>query len=56
MNAFWRYTLIGLVAGVTMGGMLSLVSGNSLVVVFVGLMGTVVGIVLGVVHRNEPRG
>jgi len=56
MNAFWRYTLTGLVAGVTMGGMLSLVSGNSLVVVFVGLMGTVVGIVVGVVHRNEPRG
>jgi len=56
MNAFWRYTLTGLAAGVTMGEMLSLVSGNSLVVVFVGLMGTVVGIVLGVVHRNEPRG
>jgi hypothetical protein len=53
MNAFWRYTLTGLVVGALMGGLLSLVSGNSLIVVFVGLIGTVVGIVLGVVHRNE---
>jgi hypothetical protein len=53
MNAFWRYTLTGIVAGVVLGGLLSLVSGNYLVVVFVGLMGTVVGIVLGVVHRYD---
>jgi hypothetical protein len=53
MNAFWRYTLTGLMAGMVIGGLLSLVSGNSLVIVFVALIGTVVGIVLGVVHRAE---
>jgi len=54
VRKFWEFTLVGLVLGVVLGGLLSLVSGNYLVIIGVGTLGTIVGIVLGIVHRNDP--
>jgi hypothetical protein len=49
-----KFTIAGIVTGALMGWMLSLVSGNNFVVLFVGILGLLVGIVLGFVHRNDP--
>ena len=49
-----KFTATGLVAGMVMGWLLSLVSGNIFVVWGVGTLGLVVGGVLGIVHRNDP--
>jgi hypothetical protein len=54
VGKFWEFTLVGLVLGVVLGGLLSLVSGNYLVIMGVATLGTIVGIVLGIVHRNDP--
>jgi hypothetical protein len=44
-----------MVIGVLMGWLLSLVSGNVFVILMIGSLVTVVGIVLGIVHRNDPE-
>jgi hypothetical protein len=49
-----KFTGTGVVAGLVMGGVLSLVSGNIFVVFFVGTLGLLVGLILGIVHRNDP--
>ena len=49
-----RFTITGMVIGLLMGGLLSLVSGNPFVILMIGSIVTVVGIVLGIVHRNDP--
>jgi hypothetical protein len=50
-----RFTITGMVIGLLMGWLLSLVSGNVFVVLMIGSLVTVVGIVLGIVHRNDPE-
>jgi hypothetical protein len=42
------------VLGLVLGWLLSLVSGNVFVIIGVGTLGAIVGVVLGVVHRNDP--
>ena len=37
-----------------MGWLLSLVSGNFFVVLFLGAIGLLVGVILGLVYRNDP--
>jgi hypothetical protein len=54
VRKFWQFTLVGLVLGMLLGGLLSLVSGNIYVVIGTGTLGTVVGLVLGILHRNDP--
>ena len=54
MKKFWQFTLIGLVEGVIVGWLLSLVSGNFYIILGGGALGTVVGTVLGVIHRKDP--
>ncbi len=55
MNKFWEYTLTGVVAGLVMGWLLSLVSGNYYVILMVGGLGTIIGIVLGIIHRKNTN-
>jgi hypothetical protein len=50
-----RFTITGMVIGLLMGWLLSLVSGNVYVIVIIGALVTVVGIALGIVHRNDPE-
>lgn len=38
-----------------MGWLLSLVSGNFFVVLFLGSIGLLVGVILGLIYRNDPR-
>ena len=49
-----RFTITGIVIGLVMGWLISLVSGNAFVILFMGSIMTVIGIVLGIVHRNDP--
>jgi hypothetical protein len=49
-----RFTVTGIVLGLLMGWLLSLVSGDIVVVLLVGSLGTLVGVILGIVHRNDP--
>jgi hypothetical protein len=49
-----KFTVTGTVAGLLMGWFLSLVSGNIFVVLFIGSLVTLVGFILGIVHRNDP--
>jgi hypothetical protein len=53
MRSFFRYVASGIVIGTLAGVLLSLVSGNIFVVEFVGTLGVLVGVVLGIVHRND---
>ena len=48
-----RFTVTGVVLGLLIGWLLSLVSGNIFVVAIMGALGTLVGIILGVIHRND---
>jgi uncharacterized transporter YbjL len=48
-----KFTATGLVAGVALGWLLSLVSGNYFVTLGVATLGLFVGVILGVVHRND---
>ena len=50
-----KFTITGTVIGLLMGWLLSLVSGNPFVILMTGSLVTVVGIVLGIVHRNDPE-
>jgi len=54
VKKFWQFTLVGLAEGVVLGWLLSLISGNIFVTLMIGTLGTVIGIVLGIVHRNDP--
>jgi hypothetical protein len=54
MKKVLQFLLTGLVVGTILGWLLSLVSGNVYVVIGVGTIGMVVGLVLGIVHRNDP--
>jgi hypothetical protein len=49
-----RFTVTGIVLGLLIGWLLSLGSGNYYVTLAVGLLGLLVGIILGIVHRNDP--
>ena len=49
----FKFTATGLVAGVG-AGMLSLVSGNIFAVFGVATLGLFVGVILGILHRNDP--
>ena len=54
VSKFWEYTLVGLVVGLIFGVLSSFMSGNrTFGILLVGTVGTVVGIVLGIVHRND---
>jgi hypothetical protein len=48
-----KFAATGVVAGVLLGWLLSLVSGNIFVVLMVGTLGLLVGGILGIVHRND---
>jgi hypothetical protein len=54
VKKFWQFTLVGLVEGVIVGWLLSLMSGNYYIIMGVGALGAVLGIVLGTIHRNDP--
>jgi hypothetical protein len=49
-----KFTVTGIVAGVIMGLLLSFGSGNIFVMFGVATLGLVVGVILGIVHRNGP--
>jgi di/tricarboxylate transporter len=49
-----RFTVTGIVLVLLMGWLLSLPSGNYYVTFAVGLLGMLVGVALGIVHRNDP--
>ena len=49
-----KFTVIGIVLGLLIGWLLSLVSGNYYVTLAVGLLGLLIGVILGIVHRNDP--
>jgi F0F1-type ATP synthase assembly protein I len=49
-----KFTVSGIVVGIALGWLLSLVSGNIFVVLMVGMLGLIVGGILGIVHRNDP--
>jgi hypothetical protein len=49
-----EFTITGIVVGAIMGWLLSLVSGNIFVVLGTGTLGLAVGVILGIVHRNDP--
>jgi len=48
-----KFTATGLVAGVVLGWLLSLVSGNYFVTLGVATLGLFAGAILGIVHRND---
>jgi membrane associated rhomboid family serine protease len=54
VRKFWEFTLVCLALGIVFGWLLSLVSGDLFVVIFIGSLGAVVGIILGIIHRNDP--
>lgn len=49
-----KFTTTGLVAGVALGWLLSLGSGNYFVTLGVAVIGLFVGVILGIVHRHDP--
>ena len=49
-----KFTATGLVAGAVLGWLLSQVSGNYFVTIGVAMLGVGVGVILGIVHRNDP--
>ena len=51
---FLEFTVVGIGSGFIVGCLLSLVSGNYFVILGIGTMGTAIGIVLGIIHRNDP--
>ena len=48
-----KFIATGLVAGAAIGWLLSLVSGNSFITLGVTTLGLFVGVILGIVHRND---
>ena len=53
-SKFSQFALVGPVLGLVLGWRLSLVSGNAFVIIGVGALGAIVGVVLAIVHRNDP--
>jgi hypothetical protein len=53
-NNIFKFTVTGIVAGVVLGWLLSLGSGNYFVTLAVATLGLFVGVILGIVHRNDP--
>lgn len=49
-----KFTATGLLAGLALGWLLSLVSGNTFVMLGVAVLGLSIGVILGIVHRNDP--
>ena len=49
-----KFIVTGVVVGVLIGWLLSLVSGNYFVTLGVATIGLFVGVILGIVHRNDP--
>ena len=54
VRAVLRFTVTGIALGLLMGWLLSLGSGNYYVTLAVGLLGMLIGVILGIVHRNDP--
>jgi hypothetical protein len=54
MKNVFKFTATGLVVGVALGWLLSLVSGNIFVIVGMAALGFLVGVILGIVHRYDP--
>jgi hypothetical protein len=54
MRKFLQFTITGLVVGLLMGFPISLVSGDVRLALAIGGRGTLIGVVLGVAHRNDP--
>lgn len=54
MRKFLEFLVTGVVLGTVLGWLLSLVSGDYYVTIGVGIFGTIVGIVLGIIHRKDP--
>jgi uncharacterized transporter YbjL len=54
MKNVFKFTATGLVVGVVLGWLLSLVSGNIFVIVGMAALGLLVGVILGIVHRYDP--
>jgi uncharacterized transporter YbjL len=50
----FKFTATGLVAGIVLGWLISLVSGSIVVMLGVATLGLFVGLILGIVHRNDP--
>jgi hypothetical protein len=48
-----KLTVTGLAAGVALGWLLSLPSGNYFVTLGVATLGLFVGLILGIIHRND---
>jgi hypothetical protein len=55
MTSFWKFTFTGLGAGLAFGCLLYPISGNPSVLGGVTAVGATVGIVLGVVHKNDKE-
>jgi hypothetical protein len=53
VKKLWQFTLVGLVEGVDLGWVLSLISGSYFVITMIAALGTIIGIVLGIIHRND---
>ena len=49
-----KYTVTGTAAGIWLGWLLSLSSGDIFVILVIASLGTLVGVILGIVHRNDP--
>jgi hypothetical protein len=54
MKNVLKFTVTGIVAGILIGWLFSFASGGVFVLLFVGTLGLLVGLILGVVHRNDP--
>jgi hypothetical protein len=54
LRKFLQFLITGMALGTALGWLLSLVSGNYYVTIGVGILGTIVGLVLGIIHRNDP--
>jgi uncharacterized membrane protein len=48
-----KFTVTGLVAGAVLGWLLSLPSGNYFVTLGTATLGLFIGMILGIVHRND---
>ncbi len=49
-----RSTAIGMLLGLLLGWLLSLVSGNIFVIFLIGSVGTMAGMIAGLIHRKAP--
>ncbi len=52
MNNAFRFTTTGIVTGIGVGLVVSLVSGDVLIAIMIGALGLIVGDIFGMVHRK----